>query len=60
MMLNWLQLIESQSIFSFTGEEKVARLLIHNGADFTIKDKDGKSASEIATEEGKPKRKMMS
>lgn len=36
-----------------TGQEKVAKLLIHNGADFTVKNKDGKLASEIATENGK-------
>lgn len=36
----------------YTGHEKIARLLIHNGADFTIKNKDGKSASELAKEKG--------
>lgn len=35
-----------------TGHEKIARLLIHNGADFTIKNKDGKLASDLATESG--------
>lgn len=38
-----------------TGHKKIAQLLIHNGADFTIKDKDGKTASETATEKGIPR-----
>lgn len=37
----------------FTGHEKIAQLLIHNGADFTIKNNEGKTASEIATEKGR-------
>lgn len=39
-------------IIFFTGQEKVARLLIHNGADFTVKNEQGKTASDIATEKG--------
>lgn len=36
----------------FTGYEKIVRLLIHNGADNNVKNKQGKSANEIATEKG--------
>lgn len=36
----------------FTGQERVARLLIHNGADFTVKNEQGKTESDIATEKG--------
>lgn len=39
-------------MLSFTGQEKVARLLIHNGADFTLENKQGKTASNVAAEKG--------
>lgn len=41
-----------RNISHFTGHEKIARLLIHNGADFTIKNRDGKLASELAAQKG--------
>lgn len=37
---------------TFAGDEKLARLLVHNGADYTIKNREGKSANDIATEKG--------
>lgn len=36
----------------FTGQENIARLLIHNGADFTLTNEHGKTASDVATEKG--------
>lgn len=44
--------MEKDQYFIFIGDEKLARLLIHNGANVTIKNKQGKSASDIATEKG--------
>ena len=43
---------ENLFFISFIGHEKVVRLLIHNGADFTIKNKQGKLASDLASENG--------
>lgn len=53
----WLNRIDNMKkiqYFIFVGDEKLARLLIHNGANFTIKNKQGKSASDMATEKGIP------
>lgn len=43
----------------FTGHEKVARLLIHNGADFTIRNKRGKVASDLARQKVIPRSKRI-
>lgn len=43
----------------YTGNEKLARMLIQNGADFTIKNEEGKTVGDIATEEGIFKRKTI-
>lgn len=40
------------------GQEKIARLLIHNGADYTLKNGQGKTASDLATEKGNPKSRI--
>lgn len=48
------QLIKCGTIkyLPFTGDEELARLLVHNGADYTIKNKQGQSANDIAKEKG--------
>lgn len=50
--------MKNDCYYFLVGNEKLARLLIHNGADFTARNSQGKSASNIARDKGNPKKKI--